>query len=155
MARYLPGGGGHVMITSRNPGWNELATPVEVGVFDRGESIVLLRRRLPELTEDKAGRVAEELVDLPLALAQAGAHLADTATGVRDYLTLLAGRTTELLAQGASVSYPVSLAASVQIALDRLVAQSPAALQLLTLAAYLAPEPIPLDSVQHPPRGIA
>ena len=42
------------------------------------------------------------------------------------------------------MSDPVSLAASVQIALDRLAAQPPAALQLLTLAAYLAPEPIPL-----------
>jgi hypothetical protein len=63
---------------------------------------------------------------------------------VEDYLTLLAERTTELLAQGAPATYPVSLAASVQIALDRLAAQSPAALVLLTLAAYLAPEPIPL-----------
>jgi hypothetical protein len=63
---------------------------------------------------------------------------------VADYLALLAERTTELLAQGASTTYPVSLAASVQIALERLGAQSPAALQLLSLAAYLAPEPIPL-----------
>ena len=61
-----------------------------------------------------------------------------------DYLALLAERTTELLAQGAFATYPVSLAASVQIALDRLGTQSPAALQLLSLAAYLAPEPIPL-----------
>jgi tetratricopeptide (TPR) repeat protein len=144
LARYLPGGGGQVVITSRNPGWHELATPVGVDVFDRGESIALLRRRAPQLSESEAGRVAEALGDLPLALVQAGAYLSDTATGVQDYLTLLAARATELLAQSASVTYPVSLAASVQIALDRLCAQSPVALQLLTLAAYLAPEPIPL-----------
>jgi hypothetical protein len=133
-----------VVITSRNPDWQELATPVGVDVFDRGESITLLRRRAPRLTVAEAGRVAEALGDLPLALAQAGAHLADTATGVEDYLTLLAKRTTELLAQSAAATYPVSLAASVQIALDRLAAQSPAALVLLTMAAYLGPEPIPL-----------
>jgi tetratricopeptide (TPR) repeat protein len=144
LARYLPGGGGRVVITSRNPGWHELATSVEVDVFDRGESITLLRRRAPQLTDGEAGQIAAALGDLPLALAQAGAYLADTATGVQDYLTLLAERTTELLAQGAPATYPVSLAASVQIALDRLAAQSPAALVLLTLAAYLAPEPIPL-----------
>jgi DNA-binding SARP family transcriptional activator len=144
LARYLPGGGGHVVITSRNPGWHELATPVGVDVFDRDESITLLRRRAPQLTGGDAGRVAEALGDLPLALAQAGAHLADTATPVQDYLALLAERTTELLTQGTSATYPVSLAASAQIALDRLATQSPAALQLLTLAAYLAPEPIPL-----------
>jgi tetratricopeptide (TPR) repeat protein len=143
LARYLPGSGGHVIITSRNPGWHELATPVGVDVFNRGESIILLRRRVPQLTEGDAGQVAEALGDLPLALVQAGAYLADTGIGVEDYLTLLAERTTELLAQGASATYPMSLAASVQIALDRLAAQSPAALVLLTLAAYLAPEPIP------------
>src|SRR5438270_13402082 len=30
LARYLPGGGGQVLITSRNSGWHELATPVGV-----------------------------------------------------------------------------------------------------------------------------
>jgi tetratricopeptide (TPR) repeat protein len=63
---------------------------------------------------------------------------------VEDYLALLADRTTELLAQHTPATYPASLAASTQIALDRLAAQSPAGLVLLTLAAYLAPEPIPL-----------
>ncbi len=144
LGQYLPGGGGHVLITSRNPGWQELATPVSLDVFERNESIALLRRRVPQLTERETGRIAEVLGDLPLALAQAGAYLADTAIGVDDYLVLLAERTAELLAQGVSTAHPVSLAASVQIALDRLTAQSPAALQLLFLAAYLAPEPIPL-----------
>jgi hypothetical protein len=77
LARYLPGGGGKVIITSRNPGWQELAVSVEVDVFDRGESISFLRRRAPQLTESEAGRVSEALGDLPLALAQAGAHLGD------------------------------------------------------------------------------
>ncbi len=147
LARYLPGGGGHVVITSRNPGWQELATSVGVDVFNRGESIALLRRRALHLTEGDARRIAQALGDLPLALAQAGAHLSDTAASVDDYLALLAKRTTELLTQGASATYPVSLAASVQIDLDRLGAQSPAALQLLTLTAYLAPEPIPLTLI--------
>jgi hypothetical protein len=151
LAGYLPGGSGQVVITSRNPGWHELATPVGVDVFDRDESITLLRRRVSQLTDEQAGQVAHALGDLPLALAQAAAHLADTGIPVEDYLNLLAERTTELLAQGAPVTHPVSLAAGVQIALDGLAAQSPAALQLLTLAAYLAPESIPLTLVTtHP-----
>jgi hypothetical protein len=112
--------------------------------FHREESIALLRHRAPQLTKGEAGRVAEALGDLPLAVAQAGAYLADADIGVQDYLKLLAERTTELLTQGTPATYPVSLAASVRIALDRLATQSPAALQLLTLAAYLGPEPIPL-----------
>jgi len=144
LAPYLPGGSGHVLITSRNPDWQELAIPVGVEVFNRDDSIALLRRRDPQVARDDAGQVAEALGDLPLALTQAAAHLADTATRVADYLALLAERTTELLAQDVPSTYPVSLAASVQIALERLATQSPAGLQLLTLAAYLAPEPIPL-----------
>jgi Tetratricopeptide repeat/Domain of unknown function (DUF4062)/NB-ARC domain len=151
LAPYLPGGGGRVVITSRNPGWHELATPVDVDLLDRVESIALLRRSAPQLTDGEAGQIAEALGDLPLALAQAARYLADTAPGVQDYLTLLAERTAELLAHEAPVTYPVSLAASVQIALNRLAAQSPAALQLLSLAAYLAPEPIPLSLIStHP-----
>ena len=155
LARYIPGGGGHVVITSRSPGWHELATPVRVDVFDRGESIILLRHRAPQVTNDEADRVAEALGDLPLALTQAAAYLADTATPVQDYLTLLAERTTELLAQGVPATYPVSLAASVQLAVDRLAAQSPAAQQLLILAAYLAAEPHPTNSVHDRPRRTA
>jgi Tetratricopeptide repeat/Domain of unknown function (DUF4062)/NB-ARC domain len=151
LAGYLPGGGGQVVINSRNPDWHELATPVEVDVFDRDESITLLRRRAPQLTGDEAGRVAEALGDLPLALTQAGAYLADTTIGVPGYLTMLAGRTRDLLAQDTSVTHPVSLAASVELALDRLAVQSPGAVELLTLAAYLAPEPIPLTLfTSHP-----
>ena len=155
LARYLPGGGGHVVITSRNPGWHELATPVGVDVFDRSESITLLRRRAPQLTDGEAGRIAQALGDLPLALAQAGAHLADTATGVQDYLTLLAERTTELLAQGAPATYPVSLAASAQIALDRLAAQSPAALDAAHPGRLPGTGADPADPVHHPPRPAA
>jgi hypothetical protein len=34
LTRYLPSGnGGHVLITSRNPDWEELAAPVAVDVF--------------------------------------------------------------------------------------------------------------------------
>jgi tetratricopeptide (TPR) repeat protein len=144
LTSYLPGSGGHVMITSRYPSWHELATTVGVDVFNRSESITLLRRRAPQLTHSEAAQIAEALGDLPLALIQAAAYLADVATSVEDYLILLAERTTELLAQRVPATYSISLAASVQIGLDRLAVQSPAALELLTVAAYLAPEPIPL-----------
>ena len=50
---WLPGGGGHVLITSRERGWDEVATPVEVDVLTRAESIEMLRRRVPGLTDDR------------------------------------------------------------------------------------------------------
>ncbi|MEO7194299.1 MAG: FxSxx-COOH system tetratricopeptide repeat protein [Pseudonocardiaceae bacterium] len=136
------GGGGQVLITSRNPAWHDLATPLGVDVFDRNESLTLLRR-VPRLTTDDAARIADALGDLPLALSQAAAYLTETGIPTDDYLSLLDKRTTELLAQAAPATYPVSLAAGYQIAFDQLAAHAPAALDLLTLAAHLAPEPIP------------
>jgi hypothetical protein len=145
LAHHLPGGGGHVVITSRNPGWEELAVGLAVDVFDRDESIGLLRSRVPGVSEADAGRVAAALGDLPLAVSQAGAYLAETGMAVDEYLRLLEARVTEVLAQAASGTYSASLAASYQLAFDQLAAQEPAALDLVTLAAYLAPEPIPFS----------
>jgi len=144
LAPYLPSGGGHVLITSRNPAWDDLAAPVAVDVFERGESIELLRRRVRQLTIVEADRIADALGDLPLALGQAAGHLADTGLPAADYPALLDERAAELLAHGTPATYPTSLAASTQLALDRLAEQAPAALDLLALAAQLAPEPIPL-----------
>ncbi len=143
LAAYLPGGAGHVLITSRNPDWHELAIPVPVDVFTRKESISLLRGRVPRLYEPDAEQVAEALENLPLATQQAAAFLAETGLTVEKYLELLTSRTAELLAHGAPVTYPASLAATNQVAFDRLAIDEPAALDLLTVAANLAPESIP------------
>ncbi len=143
LADYLPGGAGHVLITSRNPDWHELATPVPVDMFTRQESVSLLCGRVPGLSEPAAERVAEALEDLPLAVQQAAAFLAETGSTVGTYLGLLASRAADVLAYGTSATHQASLAASYQVAFDRLALDEPAALDLLTLAAHLAPEPIP------------
>jgi len=143
LAQYLPGGGGHVLITSRNPDWDELAAPVPVDVFDRQESISLLQQRVSRLSERDADRIAVALEDLPLAVNQAAAFLGETGCPVQEYLELLTSRAAEVLTQGAPVAYPASLAASWQLAFDRLAVDDPAALDLLMVAAHLAPEPIP------------
>jgi hypothetical protein len=118
-----------------------------VAEFTRAESIQLLRSRLPERTEAEAERVAAALGDLPLAVDQAAALLADTGMGVDTYLTLLAERTEEALARSWAGGSSVSVRASWAVAFDRLEADNPAALQLLTLVAWLDPEPVPLTLI--------
>jgi hypothetical protein len=86
---WLPAGPGHVLITSRNPGWGELAARVEVDVLSRADSVALLRTHRPGLTEIEADRLAAALGDLPLALAQAGWFLAETGMPATHYLDLL------------------------------------------------------------------
>jgi NB-ARC domain len=142
IADWLPGGSGHVLITSRARGWDEVAIPVEVDVLDRGESVLLLRRRIPSLRKKDADLVAQTLGDLPLAVAQAAAYMTQSGTSAVDYVSLVQTRAAEILAFGRPASYPVTLAAATQLALDRLGPDSPAA-HVVRTCAFLAPEPVP------------
>ena len=143
---WLPGGGGHVLITSRERRWAEVAAPVEVSVLARDESVALLRDRLAGLGVAEANRLAAQLGDLPLAVVQAAGFMAETGTPAAQYLELLRTRAGKLLDQPAPGSpYPRSLAAATRLIADRLDREDPAAAQLASLCAFLAPEPIPED----------
>ncbi|MEV4761138.1 FxSxx-COOH system tetratricopeptide repeat protein [Micromonospora chokoriensis] len=144
LAPWLPPRGGHVIITSRNPGWDEVAAPVEVNIFERAESVLLLQRRIPRLPPKDADRLAEALGDLPLAVAQAATVMTETGMPTNEFLDLLAHHTTEILDGGKPGNYPTSLAASIRLSTNRLAQEYPAAAQMLNLCAVLAPEPIPL-----------
>lgn len=152
IADYLPGGAGHVLITSRHPRWQPSAASMKVGDFTRRESVALLRSHLPDASDDDADRLAKALDDLPLAVDQAGAALAATGWTVATYCGQLAGRTQRLLPRHDPASgYPLSAAAAWQVTFDQLTGTDLAALQLVTLAAWLAPEPIPLTVfTDHP-----
>jgi tetratricopeptide (TPR) repeat protein len=150
LSRWLPEGPGQVLITSRNPAWRGIAATVGVREFTRSESIALLCRLAPDLTEVEADRVAEAVGDLPLAVEQAGSLLADTGLGVDKYLRLLAERAPDVLDHDPGGAYPRSLAASWAVAFDRLAVDDPTALALLTLVAWCGPEPVPLSLTDHP-----
>ena len=151
LSRLLPEGPGQVLITSRNPAWRGIAATVGVREFTRAESIALLRRLAPELTEAEADRVADAVGDLPLAVEQAGSLLADTGMAVDKYLRLLAERAQDVLDHDPGGAYPQSVAASWAVAFDRLAADDPTALDLLTVVAWCGPEPVPLSLLtDHP-----
>ena len=138
----VAGDHGHVLITSRDPGWSQATRTVAVDVLPRTQAITLLRARAPRLTTDEAEQVAEVLGDLPLALEQAGAWLASSGMSVSDYLDAVSTRTREILAEGRPHTYPVPVAATWTLALDTL---DETAVGLLRLWAFLGPEPIPID----------
>lgn len=142
--QYFPSSGpGKVIITSRNRAWERVATPLPVNVFEREESVELLQKRSPDLSEDEAGRLADALGDLPLAVEQAGAWRAVTGMLVDEYLDLLAQRSPEILELDPAPDYPVSVAAAWDISLERIKEKNPGARQLLDICASMAPEPIP------------
>jgi hypothetical protein len=114
-----------------------------VDVFARSESTALLQAHLPTLPEGQAHQLADALGDLPLALVQAVGVLAETAMPATEYLQLLDTTPDAVLDEGVPLSYPRSLAKALRIAVDHLTDANAAAVQLLRLCAFLAPEPIP------------
>ncbi|WP_238428248.1 FxSxx-COOH system tetratricopeptide repeat protein, partial [Frankia nepalensis] len=138
------GGGGHVLVTTRDLAWSRLAGTVEVDVLPRDQAVVLLRARVPRLPEAEAGQIAAAVDDLPLALAQAGAWLAETGTPARDYVDLLRERVSEVMARGIPADH-APVAATWTIALRSL--DEPAVL-LARLWAQFGPEPIPVDLIR-------
>jgi hypothetical protein len=142
LAPYLPYPSGHVLITSRNTEWSEVARTVEVDVLDRQESISLLRERVPDISNIDADKLADRLGDLPLALEQAAAWQATTGMTVTEYLGLFESQF-EQLTDAPPTGYPASVGATYRVALDRLRERAPSAAQLLEICAFLGPVPIP------------
>jgi tetratricopeptide (TPR) repeat protein len=132
---FLPqGGGGHLLITSRNPDWTEGANPIQVDVFQREESVAHLRGRAGAITSEEAGQVAQALGDLPIAVAAAGAWLAETGTPVTEYLHAI-----ERPSAGTR-SVQATWEATWDLSLQRLQEQSPGAYRLLQICSVLASE---------------
>ena len=118
-------------------------------MFARQESLDHLQRRVPSLTNEEADQVAEALGDLPLAVEQAGAWLAETGTSAADYVRQLAAESSQVLSLNQPDDYPTPVAVTWRLAFDRLRAESPAAARLLQLCAFFAPEPIPMTLLQN------
>ncbi|NUT18439.1 MAG: hypothetical protein HOV77_04590, partial [Hamadaea sp.] len=126
VAGLLPRGFGHTLVTSRDPAWAEHAEPLEVGLFDRAESIAHLRHRLPTIRDSEAVQVAASVADLPVAVAAAGRWLADT------------GRPpAELLVEPERIG---SRLRWWNTSLDRVRAEAAAAYRLLEVCSVLGPE---------------
>ena len=145
---FFPGGSfGHVIVTTRNPAWSTVAEPLEIDVFSRTESLDLLRRRVPGLTEAEAMPVAEMLGDLPLAIEQASAWLAETGMPAREYVGQLGSHLVAQLDTSQPSDYPTTVAATFRLSFDRLRERSPGAARLLELCAYFSPDPISLSLI--------
>jgi tetratricopeptide (TPR) repeat protein len=142
----LPHGPGDVLITSRNHRWQSLTDIVPLDVFDREESKDFLARRVPRpLTDGDTDRLAEQLGDLPLALGQAGALLAETGMPVDEYLRLLNEHVSRIMSEGKAPDYPFTMTAAWKLSAEALARQLPQARELLNCCAFFSPEPIPRD----------
>ncbi|MDX3617826.1 FxSxx-COOH system tetratricopeptide repeat protein [Streptomyces europaeiscabiei] len=136
---------GHIITTTRTRPALPKVQPLEMEVFTREESVEHLCRRVPGLSEEDGGLVADAVGDLPLAIEVAAAWLEATATPVDAYIEQLREQSTQVLSVKEAVEavdYPRSVGATWNISINRLRDESPAAARLLELCAFFAAEPI-------------
>lgn len=138
--RLVPQGPGHVIITARNTAWkDQRAHPIPIEVFERDESVAHLKRRLPAISDEEALRIGDALGHLPLAIAAAGAYLADSNAPITTYLQRIEDE------QGTR-ERTLAVHTTWDISLDQLQDKSAAAYRMLQLCSLMASE-IALDLI--------
>nr|WP_275586210.1 FxSxx-COOH system tetratricopeptide repeat protein [Geodermatophilus normandii] len=136
-----PAGSGHVLVTSRNPGWYPHPR-LEVPDLDPPAAVAFLTGRTGDPDEVSAGQLAEELGYLPLGLEQAGAYIsASPGATLVSYLQAYRRRRPDLLGRGDPTDYEYPIARTWSMAFEAL---SPTAVGLLRLLACCAPDDVPL-----------
>ncbi len=152
---------GSALITTRNPNWERIAKPLAVPRFSREESVEFICRLTGKTDKTTADALAEDLGDLPLALAQAVGYIRETASSLGDYRQLFQNHRAGLLERKPDLTdYSHTVATTWELALGQL--QQPGAIELLYLCACLAPDDIPrslivsgTDELPDPLRTIA
>jgi hypothetical protein len=158
---YLPQGrAGHAMITSRDPNWRGVASPLEVRTLQREDAARFLLERAGRSDDVAAHELAAELGDLPLALEQAGAYIEETGETLAGYIELFRTRRQDLRGEERPpAGYPDTVATTWLLSFHQAEQQAPAAAELLRLCAFLAPDDISLtmlrDGAKHLPDPLA
>ncbi|MFK4066655.1 FxSxx-COOH system tetratricopeptide repeat protein [Streptomyces sp. NPDC029674] len=157
-AGSLPHGPGHVLITSQNSDWAEHQVEImRVLPLERPESLRLIRRRIHRMTPLQADRLADQLGDHPLAIAQALAYLDHTRIAVAEYLDRLRDTSWERAPLRATGDYPTTFSRALLTVLGRLRATSFEAVDLLHVCVLFGDSGAPLGllrlSLPEPLRG--
>ena len=144
IARLTPKTGAHILITSRWPRWQGHAQELPVDVFPEETAVAFLLAERPNEAREAAGRLAAALGFLPLALSHARAYCAESNLSFDNY----ARRLSELIREAPEdAEYPASVFATFSLAIAKAAEASPEAEKLMQIAAFLAPERIPLDII--------
>jgi tetratricopeptide (TPR) repeat protein len=125
---------GHVILTSRDPNWREVARPLRLPTLPRAEAVAFLQKRSGAEEPVAAGELCDALGNLPLAIELAAAYIEANGISIADYLERYRGGPGALLDD--------AVAATWEISFEQLRTENPAGLDVLNLIAFLAPDDI-------------
>ncbi|MDX3225595.1 FxSxx-COOH system tetratricopeptide repeat protein [Streptomyces sp. ME19-01-6] len=150
VADLLPGGRGHVLITSQNRGWaDHYVELLEVPPFSRDESVAFVRARAARLGREEADALAAAVEDLPLPLDQTAGWLNGSTMPAEEYSRRLREGGSVPVKSG--VVYPAPYASAFKELIRRLQAHSQLAADLLQLCAVFGPGLVPLALLRAVP----
>jgi tetratricopeptide (TPR) repeat protein len=160
---YMPEGNtGHVLLTTRAQAMGGLARKIELDTMEAEEGAVLLLRRAGIIEQDAAPGsasmtdraaaldIVRAMDGLPLALDQAGAYIEETGESLSNYLSIYHKERTELFKRrsGLVPDHP-SVATTWSLAFENVKQANPAAIELMNLCAFLAPDAIPEELIME------
>ncbi|MFE0152273.1 hypothetical protein ACFWY5_34375 [Nonomuraea sp. NPDC059007] len=140
--------GGRFLVTSRQGvGWDDIATPIRLGVLSAGDAVQMLDRRVADRgLLDGGEELCAALGGLPLAIEMAGHYMAQNHVSARTYLRHLSGDGAVLDWTHAGGDLDRTVARTWQVTLDRIAAQhGPLPGRILGTLAWLAPDDIPIS----------
>lgn len=154
---FLPYKGGDIILTTRNRSWPTTFETFDIEVMSESESIELITslvkhfRNNSDQEKNEIKELVKKLGNLPLALSQAGAYIDQSSLSFADYLNLYKTHEQELLRDNSKPEGTNSLpiATTWNISLEAIAKenealnQSPSALEILMICAYLEPSKIP------------
>lgn len=141
VADLIPEGGpGHVIVTSRNRGWERLGTAIAVPVLGAEVAAGLLADATGLKKDKAAENVVRVLGYLPLAIVQAAAFIDVKGVNAEEYLNLFETKRTELWneeAKHAPKDHPQPVHVTVDLALHNVRMENPAAADFLKIFCFL------------------
>ena len=142
LRKFTPADNAHVLVTTRRTDWyGETDGELAVDVFDRDTAIAYLLKQARDGDAAGAGRLADALKCLPLALSHARAYCWARNWGFDRYIE----RLPELIAEAPKdAPYPASVFATFSLAIGRAAEECAEAETLMALLAFFAPDKIPL-----------
>ena len=148
---------GHVLLTSRAHNFDVLGIrkPIGLPVLTPDEALEFLVKRtdreelLDPAEQDAARTLAGELGYLPLALEQAAAYMVEHDESFSVYLAAYHTLRLKLLDEMGPVAgeYPETVRTTWKRSFDAVAEASPAAIALLRLSAFFAPDAIPYELI--------
>ncbi|MEU9789569.1 FxSxx-COOH system tetratricopeptide repeat protein [Streptomyces sparsogenes] len=150
IADLLPGGRGHVLITSQSRDWaDHYAELLDVPPFSRRESVAFVRARAPRLSGEEADALAAAVEDLPLPLDQTAGWLDGSTVPAEEYIRRL--REGEPVPVKSGAAYGEPYPSVFKELIRRLQTHSQLAADLLQLCAVFGPGPVPLALLRAVP----